>query len=127
MGIHPLMRLPVPWIYILVYLAGLGLQHFVPLPLPSAQVARICFIAGIVFTVASVLLAFSGLGIFLRTSTTAAPFKTASTLVTCGPYRFTRNPMYLGLLVTYVGVAGIQRKSGQSSCCRCSSATYTGS
>jgi protein-S-isoprenylcysteine O-methyltransferase Ste14 len=102
------MRIPVPWFYMLTYCAGLGLQHFLPLPVPSDQMARICFVAGIVLTAAGALLAFTGLGIFLNIGTTTVPFETASTLVTWGPYRYTRNPMYLGLFVTYVGVAAMQ-------------------
>ena len=108
MRIPPLMRVPVPWVFMLTYLAGLGLQHFVPLTVQRAEIVRIGFFAGIVLTVAGVLLAFSSLGIFLRAGTTTVPFKAASKLVTWGPYRFTRNPMYLGLLLVYVGVAGIQ-------------------
>ncbi len=50
-------------------------------------------------------LALPGLGLvfwawlnFLRKKTTPIPTKEPSALVAEGPYRFTRNPMYLGLL-----------------------------
>lgn len=43
---------------------------------------------------------------FLRAGTQLLPTsKTNSRLVTAGPFRFTRNPMYLGLVVISVGVA----------------------
>jgi protein-S-isoprenylcysteine O-methyltransferase Ste14 len=58
-------------------------------------------------TFAGVVLAFSGLGLFRLEKTTTIPFETATTLVMRGPYRFTRNPMYVGLLLAYVGVAGV--------------------
>jgi len=35
------------------------------------------------------------------------PFGAAAHLVTAGQYRFTRNPMCLGLTVAYLGVAGL--------------------
>lgn len=49
----------------------------------------------------------SGIVAFRRARTTLNPFKpdTASALVTGGIYRFTRNPMYLGLLLTLMGWA----------------------
>jgi protein-S-isoprenylcysteine O-methyltransferase Ste14 len=34
------------------------------------------------------------------------PHETPSTLVISGPDRFTRNPMYVGLTLVYLGVAG---------------------
>ena len=37
--------------------------------------------------------------------TTMRPDRAASTLVTPGPFRRTRNPIYLGLLATYLGAA----------------------
>ena len=63
---------------------------------------------------AAAVIALIGLGIalsgnvaFHRARTTVNPFKpeTASSLVTSGIYRFTRNPMYLGMFVALVGWA----------------------
>jgi protein-S-isoprenylcysteine O-methyltransferase Ste14 len=106
--IHPLLNIPVPWVYLLAYVVGLGLQYVAPLTIHSTAVLSICRIAGIVLLAGGALLAFSGLGIFRAARTTTVPFETPSTLVTRGPYRFTRNPMYLGLALLYVGMAGIQ-------------------
>ncbi|MEP6507168.1 MAG: isoprenylcysteine carboxylmethyltransferase family protein, partial [Gemmatimonadales bacterium] len=40
---------------------------------------------------------------FARAHTAIMPYKPASSLVDTGPYRFTRNPMYTGMTVAYVG------------------------
>jgi protein-S-isoprenylcysteine O-methyltransferase Ste14 len=42
---------------------------------------------------------------FWRAGTTLMPNRPASRLVVEGPYRFSRNPMYLGLTTLYLGVA----------------------
>jgi protein-S-isoprenylcysteine O-methyltransferase Ste14 len=42
---------------------------------------------------------------FRRAGTTENPFKPSTALVFDGPYRFTRNPMYLGMAAVYVGLA----------------------
>ena len=49
----------------------------------------------------------AGIAFFLRVRTTPNPMRPerASTLVTGGPYRFTRNPMYLGWLPVLLGWA----------------------
>ena len=47
----------------------------------------------------------SGILAFGRADTPMFPFKPARALVQTGPYRFTRNPMYVGAIITYVGVA----------------------
>jgi len=41
---------------------------------------------------------------FKRHRTTVKPFERSSALVTSGVFRYSRNPMYLGMLVTMVGV-----------------------
>jgi protein-S-isoprenylcysteine O-methyltransferase Ste14 len=42
---------------------------------------------------------------FWRKRTSVIPFRPATTLVVAGPYRFTRNPMYLGLALFTVALA----------------------
>jgi protein-S-isoprenylcysteine O-methyltransferase Ste14 len=53
----------------------------------------------------SVALAAPSLGLFVRARTSPIPVKPATALVTSGPYRFTRNPMYLGMAFAYAGLA----------------------
>lgn len=101
-----IMRVPVPWVFMLTYLTGLGVQLLVPLSVHSADVRLALRIAGYVLVVVGTLIAFSSLWIFRRKETTTIPFDTPSSLVTVGAYRFTRNPMYVGLTLIYVGVAG---------------------
>ena len=50
-------------------------------------------------------MSFAGAGLFLRNRTAIIPFKPATRLVTSGVYRWTRNPMYLGMALTYAGLA----------------------
>jgi len=66
-----------------------------------------------------VALMFAGIGIiaapaidFRRSDTTIIPFQESSSLVVGGPYRHTRNPMYLGMLIILVGVAVLTRSLG---------------
>ena len=42
---------------------------------------------------------------FKRRATTVKPFEQSTALVTAGAFRFTRNPMYLGMVLMLVGVA----------------------
>ena len=61
--------------------------------------------AGPVIMVSAFLLDLDSLFIFRRNHTTINPLhpEQTSTLVTEGLYRFTRNPMYLGLLIVLTG------------------------
>ena len=52
-----------------------------------------------------VLLAVMANRLFHRRGTPVHPFGEASMLVVDGPFRYTRNPMYLGLILTLIGIA----------------------
>jgi protein-S-isoprenylcysteine O-methyltransferase Ste14 len=104
--VNAIMRIPVPWVFILVYLAGVAVQRVLPIAIPSPGLTWVIRATGFVFIGVGLMVAFSALGIFRRTKTTTVPHETPSTLVTSGPYRFTRNPMYVGLTLEYLGVAG---------------------
>jgi protein-S-isoprenylcysteine O-methyltransferase Ste14 len=76
--------------------------------IPAARLPRRLGVPiGIALAAAGVLIAIAGAREFRRAHTTVNPLKpdTASTLVTSGIFRFTRNPMYLGLLLVLTGWA----------------------
>ncbi|MDP3855556.1 isoprenylcysteine carboxylmethyltransferase family protein [Phenylobacterium sp.] len=52
-----------------------------------------------------VLLLLQGSGLFRRIGTNIQTFNEPGVLVTDGPFRLTRNPMYLGFLLLLIGVA----------------------
>src|SRR5207247_11047303 len=63
----------------------------------------------VVFSMGAVLAGWSLL-IFHRKGTTTVPGQVSSAFVTSGPYRISRNPMYGGLVLAYLGEAGILRQ-----------------
>ena len=62
-------------------------------------------VAGIVLGVAAVVIALSGILAFRRAGTHVEPHKPSLVLVGEGPYRFTRNPMYVGLILLMLGLS----------------------
>lgn len=97
-------RFPPPLIYVLVLAFGVAMGRMFNLPgLGLGLRMRDLFGGG--FVVVGFLLSFAGAGVFLRRGTAIIPFKPASQLVTSGVYRWTRNPMYLGMALIYVGLS----------------------
>ena len=98
-----MLKLPPPiWalVYVLIAAAiswSLGWPKFLGLPLAPLGIALVA-VAWIPPVWAIVL--------FRREGTEVSPTSPANrTLVTSGPYRFTRNPMYLGLVIVTQGIA----------------------
>ena len=97
-------KIPPPLVAAIAAAAMWGFSLFLPtLGLPTAvrrAVAIALALVGIGFSVA-------GVTSFKRVKTTLNPMQpeTASTLVSSGIYKVTRNPMYVGLLVVLVAWA----------------------
>ena len=87
-----------------VFLAGVGLQRLARLTFPPVHAMRLI---GFGLIGGAIMLALSSVGAFVVARTTIVPFSTASKLVTWGPFRFTRNPMYVSLVLAYLGFAAI--------------------
>lgn len=98
------MRIPPPLLFVVAWIAGVGLQRLVRLTVPAIPILRV---VGMGLVGCAILLALYSLGTFLAARTTIVPFSAASKLVTWGPYQFTRNPMYVSLILAYIGVAAI--------------------
>jgi protein-S-isoprenylcysteine O-methyltransferase Ste14 len=105
-----LMRIPVPWVFILMYLIGAALEHVWPVQVGPDVSGRVTTGVGTVVFTAGVLIAGWGLVTFHRARTTTVPGETSAQLVTWGPYRFSRNPMYVGLTIAYLGEAFLVRQ-----------------
>ena len=100
-----IMRIPPPLLFVASFFGGVGMQRLLPLPLYPARLLPIGQAVGLVFIGGSALLMLSAVIVFVLARTTIVPFSAASTLVVRGPYRFTRNPMYVGLALAYLGAA----------------------
>ena len=104
---NPLLYFPPPFLFALTFLAALGLQWLDPIHAAPAGSLPEIHIAGWVLVACGVCLAFSASGMFFAKRTTLIPFGNASKLVTSGPFRITRNPMYLSLTIAYLGAAAL--------------------
>jgi len=93
---------PPPLIYVATLAVALLLNRAFPmkfLPRPLALSLGIpCFIT-------SILLARSAFQEMRRANTNIDPRQPATTLVTEGPFRYTRNPLYSSLTLMYTGIA----------------------
>jgi protein-S-isoprenylcysteine O-methyltransferase Ste14 len=90
--------------FLVPLLVGLLLSRRWPWPIWLGS--RLALVAGVLTIAAGVVLALSAVGIFRRRKTTILPARRPTrTIVDAGPYRFTRNPMYVGMALAYVGGA----------------------
>ncbi len=104
-----LMRVPVPLVFVLTYLLGVALESIRPLSVSRLTALVSTIVVGLVFVVGAIIAGWS-LAIFHRSGTTTVPGQPSVKLVTWGPYRFTRNPMYSGLPLAYLGEAALLKQ-----------------
>jgi protein-S-isoprenylcysteine O-methyltransferase Ste14 len=96
-----IIRPPLAWG--LAVIAGLALSWLVPLPfLPAALPAG--WLGAMVFVLAVALVVWAIVTITKAGSNVPTNLPT-TTIVEGGPYRFTRNPIYLGMFLGLIGLA----------------------
>jgi protein-S-isoprenylcysteine O-methyltransferase Ste14 len=97
-------RLPPPFIYLGALLLGLAVERL--LPLRSFGVDRHLVLgAGAMLVVAGASVMLAAAGLLRRLGTNVRPSQPTTRVATTGPYRWTRNPMYLGMAIVYAGLA----------------------
>jgi len=99
---HAGVKVPPPLIYAGVFGVGMLLQQFFPVELLHIPMGRI--VAFVCISIAAILGVW-GLVSFWLARTNPLPDKPSTVLVMVGPYRLTRNPMYMSLIFLYVGLA----------------------
>jgi protein-S-isoprenylcysteine O-methyltransferase Ste14 len=100
----PNVRYPPPFLFALGIVAGCLLYRVLPLPLTGPAARSAGALVGWLLVALGSGLSIWALATFRGARTSISPNRPASRLVTQGPFRLSRNPMYLGLSVVYLGV-----------------------
>lgn len=93
---------PPPLIYAVALVVSLILHWRIPLPLVPRKIRWPLGAPLIAGAIMPAFLAFRGMR---KAGTNVNPEQPTTALIVEGPYRFTRNPIYLGMAVLYTGIA----------------------
>jgi protein-S-isoprenylcysteine O-methyltransferase Ste14 len=101
---------PPPVLFMACLAAAALVERLRPLALPLLD-GRAALVTGTVLLVAAALLGSSAIYVMARAKTPIEPGHVPSKLVTTGPFRFTRNPLYVTLLMIMVAVGFMMSSS----------------
>lgn len=93
---------PPPLVYLAALIAGILLGRVLPGTLPHTALLNV---VGVALLVLGLSLMISARVVLVKRGTNINPARPTTALVADGPYRFTRNPMYVGAAAFYAGVA----------------------
>jgi protein-S-isoprenylcysteine O-methyltransferase Ste14 len=101
---HAPVRLPPPIVGLLTILIGYGLGRLVPLVdgFGFATPARY-WIGGAIVVVAGYVFGYLPIKLFNQTEQDPKPWTATPEIIVVGPYKITRNPMYVMMLLVCVG------------------------
>lgn len=97
-------RFPPPFVYIAALLLGPTAEQFVGLRSLGID-WRLLIATGGLLVAAGAAVMLAAAGLFRRLGTSVPPSRPTTLIATTGPYRWTRNPMYLGMALIYAGLA----------------------
>ena len=103
---HPGVPFPPPFIPVSVFLIGLAIERWgLRLRWSDLLPRGPLVIVGCVLIVLGLAIGAWAISRLVWAWTTVLPNQPSNALVTSGPYRFSRNPMYVGLTTLYAGLA----------------------
>jgi protein-S-isoprenylcysteine O-methyltransferase Ste14 len=104
---NPGIFIPPPLIYAAIFFLSILMQKIIPID-NSFFESQNATIAGIVLIAIALLFILPALIKFVQSKNTLVTIKSATSLQTKGIYSLTRNPMYMGLLILYSGIAMLE-------------------
>jgi len=96
-------RFPPPLVFLGAIVLGVIVQRMA-VPLSLLLAPRLRLMAGVLILACGVSLVVSARILFKRTGQSPIPWKPTPELILRGPYRFTRNPMYVGVTLFVIGL-----------------------
>lgn len=101
---RPRLIAPPPLIFAVCVIAAVIVDTFRPLPLCNMSDTVRYTVSAVVFLI-SIAIGLSALRVFRAAKEHPSPYKPTQTIVDSGPFRFTRNPIYISFLVTALAIA----------------------
>lgn len=98
-------RFPPPLYYLIGLIVGFVIQYFYAIHIGRPGHHVIEYALGGIWILAGLLLMGWALFTFRRAGTSPIPHVPTKVLTAAGPYRLTRNPMYLGMTLISVGAS----------------------
>jgi protein-S-isoprenylcysteine O-methyltransferase Ste14 len=95
---------PPPLIYAVALLGGLLANRRFHVPFLPRRLARML---GWPLVLSGLAIGLAGSRQMRRAETNVSPYMPATAIATEGPYRFTRNPLYLSMTLLYGGVSAL--------------------
>jgi protein-S-isoprenylcysteine O-methyltransferase Ste14 len=94
---------PPPLVFLASVGVGIALAHLAsPLPVGGARGPRVA--VGLAILVGGLALIAWATGLFRRTGQDPAPWKPTPSIIVDGPYKRSRNPMYVGMTLIQIGI-----------------------
>ena len=103
---NPGVKIPPPLIYVLIFVVSVLIEKAVPISFASLRSTTFRY-AGAVLILSGLLFMVPAVSQFIRSKNTLVPVRPANSLQTNGVYSVSRNPMYLGWLILYIGLIPI--------------------
>lgn len=94
-----------PFLFLGALMLGCLLSLVLPIPPGLAQANKLAVLAGSAFAAAGFALAAFSARSFGLAGTSVVPGEPSTALVTTGLYAISRNPIYIGFLLVYLGLA----------------------
>jgi protein-S-isoprenylcysteine O-methyltransferase Ste14 len=99
----PGVYIPPPLFYVLIFIAAVFIQKKIPIADALFQ-SQTIKVAGIILLIIALFFLVRSLRQFFQSKNTLILIKPASSLQTTGIYGISRNPMYVGLAIVYLGI-----------------------
>jgi len=99
-----------PLLFLAALVLGFALDRLLPLPLARPELASIGWTAGGALVAIGVAIMAAGIRNFSRADTPVPSNQAVRVLVTTGIHGWSRNPIYVGMLLVYAGI-GVAARS----------------
>jgi protein-S-isoprenylcysteine O-methyltransferase Ste14 len=96
-----------PLLFLAALLFGFAWDHVLPVPRPIPEIGPVHSVSAVIagsLSLVGILIFAAAIRAFARAATPVPGTRPTRTLVTTGIYGWSRNPIYLGLLLLYVGI-----------------------